>query len=495
MVDLFGPIYHGDPNKLRREVLSTDLIDSGKVDEVMLSPRSHLKSIFLDEIAMLALSPHDTGRKLLILVLCPAILGDCADNRRGGLMPISLFNLGPNGGEISIDDIRSEIPSGVETTLVTPSYFSEGWLVEKNFHLQVPATPKSQYSIDTMALTCGSAFVAAVVEDMAGLRVDENGESSNWGPFREEAYNKLCNSAYRICGRGNIVRDELFVFWPRNTEWERSWDDTTRSLFAELDARWKRLKLIRPARLYLDPDNTAISYQDEDAPVNPRLQYVIKQYLLTCPLENRSYLGIGITDKFLLTCGKHGRAMEPQSMAAPMPDYLRRNAWETLNFRVCYALAVDYIVARLELPMPGGKRAFVFDIEQWILAHTEGLPINGSSYFEPHFSIYCKLGELLRPAELRPRLAQGGAYLAMNGYLTASLFEFFKATDSFPETIDKVQEIKNLVNAMANYVRSYALTDVSLVHFAENVRNEHYDLEMEEYYGLEMEESYDYDTR
>ena len=485
MVDLFGPIHHGDPNKLRRQVLSTDLIDSGIIGDIMLCPPSQLKSTFLDEIAMVAPSPLGKCGKLLILVLLPAAILPCADNKRGSLMPLSQFSLGPNGGELTIDDIRREIPPGVETTFVTPSYFSEGWLVERNFQLPVPATPLAGYSIETMALACGSAFVAGVVETAAGLRANENGEYSGWGPYRQEAYNKLCNSAYRTCGRGNILRDELFVFWPRNTEWEQSWNDNTRALFAELDARWKRLKLVRPARLHLDPDNTVISYQDDDAPANTRLQYVISQFLETCPPDKRSYLCIGTTANFLRACGALGHAMDPQSMDDPVPDYLRRNAWETLGFRVSYALAVDYIVARLQLPVPSGKHAFVFDIEQWLLSHADGQPILEGSYFGDYLLLYRKIGELLEPAELRPRVAQGGAYLAINGYLTASLFEFFKATDSLPGLVDKIQEIKNLFDAMASCVRNYAVTDVALVHFAENVCNEQYDLEMEERHGYD----------
>ncbi|KAL2757910.1 hypothetical protein ACRALDRAFT_2025598 [Sodiomyces alcalophilus JCM 7366] len=388
LLDNYGPFYHGNPFRDRKEVLSHDLLNKGELTRPTLVRHNHMVAEFLREVKTKSEQAASQNAPLLLLVFCHGLEGyslilDSYDVKRGP----------------SIAQVRAVLHPLCRVTLYSTACFSGGWVAKPigkqsgpRDGMQAAAAPEitssSWLASSTSGSFSGSIFATATIEALTSASTplvertagkapattadgDTQPESSlqpsNPTAEQTHTYDAFCHSILDIC-QARVTRHSMsedFTFSVNDDQWEGSGTGRTAVPLGSFEQRWNAL----PIRSYMAGDVTGltrtgggsssqvITDQMTESMVRNSVKTMAELFLQTCPGDwTRGY---GPRSQGILRRYIEGRE-DPDEVT---------DVGAMIAFRWELGLLADRMIARRGLAAPGDSTCILLNIEDWMITN------------------------------------------------------------------------------------------------------------------------------
>lgn len=389
LVQKYGSFLHGNPFQDRKVCLDREILREKKITEVTVIRSSDMIDRFLEEAKEASELAKRNHAPLLLLVFCHGLPNHHL-----------LLDAGNQSKGLSIVRLKGVLEPGVCVTLVTTACYSGGWTTSPDLNQTTMAgagdgevngaTSHSWNESPSIGRFCGSVFASTLFKTLssaasplleADFASDPSQEQQSLQPENPNSvqtltYNAFCESVWRTCANSvtRLWSSQNFNFSAQDDAWEYSWTGRTGFPLANFEERWNALASIPysgseelRARQDQNPNNRSFSASGhirtgsgEDVIdemtghiAHNRLKDMARLFRQTCPGDHNLGRETGFWGS-LRGFYEYGEFEED----ATMFEGAIRFRWES-------ALLADFIVERLNLPVPNGEICIMWDWMAW----------------------------------------------------------------------------------------------------------------------------------
>ncbi|KAI9155169.1 hypothetical protein HJFPF1_07745 [Paramyrothecium foliicola] len=242
-------LLHGNPYTAQREVLSNDLLDAKEYNDITIVESDDMIDAFVTAVKHGSELARKKDAPLLLLVFCHGL-----QNHQ------LLLNDNDINKGLTIAYLKGAIEPGCRATLVTPSCYAGGRVVDPQFN---HTTIAASNAIDTstawlpsasMSRSCGSIFACSLIEKLTSVSSplldepqqepsDDTLQPTEASMIQTEAYNQFCRSIFEACAQRTrcLWNKQYFTFDAQDDRWDDLWTGRTGIPLAQFQARWNRL--------------------------------------------------------------------------------------------------------------------------------------------------------------------------------------------------------------------------------------------------------------
>jgi hypothetical protein len=251
LVSKYGVYLHGNPHKIRKVVLSSEMLETGRIGEITIHPRNQLKANFIKTLKSECAVARECNENVLILVF-----GHGDEETYGITIGTGTLR------KMKISNVRSAIGSpGLPVTFLSTSCYSGGWSVSPRLNITtMTAAGPGQESTSWMASatlgrSCGSIWASAVVPVLLAESTSDSQPSSVTSESADEilpedasedqdkTFSSFCHAIwthlYSKVDRKAAVHG--ITFSAQDDDWEKYWAQRTGFPLADYKRRYDAL--------------------------------------------------------------------------------------------------------------------------------------------------------------------------------------------------------------------------------------------------------------